>query len=195
MNQPPLSPQLDHYAEGFRKNRLRADQLCDPLAPAQLVWHPSSGGWSVADCLMHLNVTATLHLERIDTAIERALAAGSLGSGPFRSGWLSRWMLRAVQPNNGRRFKAPRQFRPPADATPDVAAIRRTFRETGDRWQHCLRRADGLDLARVKVASPVTRLLRLDLGGMLAVQVAHERRHLEQAGRVTQEPGFPDDSQ
>ncbi len=97
-----------------------------------------------------------------------------------------------MQPNNGKRFTAPKRFRPPDGVLPDGENIRRAFRDAGDRWQRCLRRADGLDLVRVKVASPVSPLLRLDLGGALAVQVAHERRHLEQARQVTLEQGFPD---
>ena len=47
-----------------------------------------------------------------------------------------------------------------------------------------LNRSDGLDLRRVKVATPLSRLLKMSLGLMFAQIVAHERRHLEQAQRV-----------
>jgi hypothetical protein len=47
-----------------------------------------------------------------------------------------------------------------------------------------LERADGLDLRRVKVATPISRFLKMSLGAMFAQIAAHERRHLEQARRV-----------
>lgn len=50
-----------------------------------------------------------------------------------------------------------------------------------------LRSADGLDLARIKVTSPVTRLLRLSLGQWLAGLAGHQRRHLWQARQVKTE--------
>jgi hypothetical protein len=187
----PLSPQLEGHAAGFRENRLIADQLCDPLGSAQFVWRPAPDRWSVGDCLVHLNVTAASYRDAIETAIARGRANGLVGSGPFTPNWLSRWLLRAVEPGNGRRFTAPKPFRPPVGAPPAAVVVRAVFRDTGERWQRDLRLADGLDLARLTVPSPVSRLLRLDLGGLFAVQVAHERRHLEQARRVTLDPGFP----
>jgi hypothetical protein len=89
MNNERLSPELEHHAEGFRQNRVLADQLCDPLAPAQLVWRPAPERWSVAECLLHLNVTAALYLALVEPAIDRGRAKGLTGSGPYRTGWLS----------------------------------------------------------------------------------------------------------
>jgi hypothetical protein len=51
--------------------------------------------------------------------------------------------------------------------------------------------AKGLDLVRVKVRSPISRFIRFSLGITLAQQAAHERRHLEQARRVRENPAFP----
>jgi hypothetical protein len=50
--------------------------------------------------------------------------------------------------------------------------------------------ADGLDLARIKVPTPISRLIRLSLGMTFAQVAAHERRHLDQAWRVRKQlPG------
>ncbi len=53
-----------------------------------------------------------------------------------------------------------------------------------------LMRADGLDLARVRVISPVSRCFRLPLGAYFAFVMAHDRRHLWQARQVRTLPGF-----
>jgi hypothetical protein len=54
-----------------------------------------------------------------------------------------------------------------------------------------LRQANGLDLARAHVKSPVSNLIRLALGSGFALMVAHERRHLHQARKVIAERAFP----
>jgi hypothetical protein len=47
-----------------------------------------------------------------------------------------------------------------------------------------MERAEGLDLARIKVATPISRFLKISLGAMFEQAAAHERRHIEQARRV-----------
>ncbi len=44
-----------------------------------------------------------------------------------------------------------------------------------------VRAAAGLDLKRAIVVSPVSRFVRMPLGGYLAFLLAHDRRHLWQA--------------
>lgn len=67
----------------------------------------------------------------------------------------------------------------------------RAYAETGVEWQSLLDSARGLDLGRLRVTSPVSRLLRIPLGSYLRISVAHERRHLWQAEQVTVAAGFP----
>jgi hypothetical protein len=54
-----------------------------------------------------------------------------------------------------------------------------------------LRQANGLDLGRARVSSPVAAWVRLSLGSAFALMVAHERRHLWQARGITRLEGFP----
>ena len=51
--------------------------------------------------------------------------------------------------------------------------------------------AHGLDLRRARVVSPITRLLRLNLGAAFALIASHNRRHLWQARQVREHPSFP----
>ena len=56
------------------------------------------------------------------------------------------------------------------------------------RLQHelfrALHEANGIDLARVKVANPVSKWFKMSLGQEFGLTAAHERRHLWQASRV-----------
>ena len=53
-------------------------------------------------------------------------------------------------------------------------------------------RSDGLPLNGPKFASPVTRLVRITLGEVLSLMVSHTERHVGQALRTRDAPGFPD---
>ena len=54
-----------------------------------------------------------------------------------------------------------------------------------------LRQANGVDLVKAKVQSPVSKWIRVPLGVGFSIMTAHERRHLWQARQVTQDPRFP----
>jgi len=64
------------------------------------------------------------------------------------------------------------------------------FLRVRDQLAERVRQADGLDLKRARVTSPVTRLLRMPLGAYFAFILAHERRHLWQARQVRNARGF-----
>ena len=95
----------------------------------------------------------------------------------------------ALEPPPARRFKAPKTFLPPAQI--DSAKVAPEFVAVHDQLIERARRADGLDLARVKVQSPALAILWLSLGKGLELMAAHARRHLWQARRVMDQPGFP----
>jgi hypothetical protein len=187
---PPLARDLAEHVLQFREHRMRAARLCGGLTTPQFNWRPQPDRWSMAECLVHLNLSARIFGQAIGSAIGRGRAAGLLADGPFRYGPLSRVLLWAVDPDNKRRFKAPARF-VPETAPFEVADVLEEFVKAGVEWERLLREAEGLDLRRVKLASPAAPLLRFPLGAVFAVQCAHERRHLQQAEQVRAEPGFP----
>jgi hypothetical protein len=64
-----------------------------------------------------------------------------------------------------------------------------------DGWQEAIaqriRQADGVDLARARHRSPILPIVKWRLGTMLALMLAHERRHVWQARAVRNHPQFP----
>jgi len=51
--------------------------------------------------------------------------------------------------------------------------------------------ANGIDLSRSCVRSPLASWIRIPLGSAFASMAAHERRHLWQARKITEMAGFP----
>ena len=185
-----LIPELASHQRQFAANRDTAAEILADLSRAQFNWRPASRRWSIAECLVHLNVSARLFGTTILEAADAPHAAGVRGNGPFRYGALTRMLVHAVTPGHRGRYRAPKTLRP-ATTDHDAGTVLDEFRAAGRRWDLCLQRANGLDLARVKVPSPALAILKLPLGGMFAVQAMHERRHLAQARHVSESAGFP----
>jgi hypothetical protein len=84
-------------------------------------------------------------------------------------------------------------FSPPA--TPQTQRTRSEimagFRGYQVQYIDRLRQANGVDLAKARVQSPANRWIRLDLGAAFLLMIAHERRHLWQARRLTERADFP----
>ncbi|HEX2219347.1 MAG TPA: DinB family protein, partial [Gemmatimonadales bacterium] len=153
---------------------------------------PAPDRWSVAGCLVHLNLSGGLYLPALDRAIADARARGLTGGGEYRPGLVGGWLARSMEPppRARSRSRAQRQIRPPAEARP-VAEVRTEFLGLQDELERRVRDAEGLDLARAKVTSPLLSLLRLRLGDALAFLLAHQRRHLWQAHRVREAAALP----
>src|SRR5256885_16415132 len=89
-------------------------------------------------------------------------------------------MIRSFEPPPRRRFRNPRLLEPAHQPlAPD--AVLREFLSLRDALTRRVQQADGLDLERVIVVSPVSRFFRMPLGGYFAFLLAHDRRHLWQA--------------
>lgn len=62
-----------------------ARTLLSGLTDAQLWQRPPAGGWSVGECLAHLNTVGRLYLEKLEPALTEAHAEGLPVGVPFVS--------------------------------------------------------------------------------------------------------------
>lgn len=138
--------------------------------------------WSVLDCIDHLCVTGRKILPRIDAAAADARKKGRLSPGPFRYGPLGNWFVRVNGPGDyppKKKYKAPKVYRPAREWPLDELV--RSFTHLQDDLLRRVRDVNGIDLARVKIASPAAWWLRLSLGQWLELIAGHQERHLLQA--------------
>jgi hypothetical protein len=174
--------ELEQYCKEFDQIAAQAKQLTDGLNEERFNWRPQSGQWCIEECLAHLLIAGNWEVRAIEDAIAHAKAHGMTGDGPFRYGPFERLVLRKTEPPVTRKFTAPRRFRPLHEQP--VTAVLPSFLHLQSQFKLLAESADGLNLARIKVATPISRLIRLSLGMTFAQVAAHERRHLEQAWRV-----------
>jgi hypothetical protein len=188
-NTESLLPQLQGFIREFESIKGDAKNLIDGLNERQFNWHPSPGGWSIAECLDHLNVAGSQLLPPIDAAIERARNRELFSQGPFTYGLLGNRFIRSQEPPVKRKMKTFKQYIPPRDRSrPEVES---EFLDLQDQIIDRIRAANGLDLSRIKIGSPVNRLIRFNLAAWFAATAAHERRHLWQGRKIREHRDFP----
>ena len=156
--------------------------LCDGLNEDQLGWRENPGRWSIAENLVHLHVTAKTFLPSVEDAIAKARAKNCMSDGPFKLGARGRFFVWYVEPPPLIRLPAPKLLKPmlqgPAsDALP-------TFLRSQQKALNLLEQANGVDLNRTRIQSPLARFIQMDILTILSVFTGHERRHMVQAKAV-----------
>jgi uncharacterized damage-inducible protein DinB len=170
-------------------NRETALALFDALSSEQLAWRPTATQWSLADICGHLATTAELYVKELDVAIARGHSDAAYSERPFQGTIVSRLVVWSMEPPVRVRMRSPRDLRP--DPTEAPADARQRYHAAQRSLEIRMERAAGLDLAHVRVRLPELRQVRLSLGAVLALLLAHERRHLWQATIVRRLSGFP----
>ena len=185
-----LTPPLDEYRRQLQSIEDDARTIAGGLDSAAFNWSPKPGAWSVAQAIDHLTKVDVAYGRAIEKAIAQGRERGITGGSGVRLGFFERWFIRSMEPPPKRRFSAPGKVKTEGK-TLDPEQTLEAFLEINRRLDALLEEADGLDLSRVKVTSPLARFLKFRLGAAFALLAAHDRRHLWQARRVTEAEGFP----
>ena len=163
-----------------------ARRLTAGLSEAQLRWNPPDGGWSIAQVFAHLVQANASYFDRM----REAIAAGPRreADATWRPTLFGGLLYRSLEPSNRRGAPSPKIWRPashpPADTLDNFLAGQATL-------AGLIRDAADIDLVRTRLSSPVSRLVRINLGDAIRVLVVHDWRHLGQVERVLARPGFP----
>jgi hypothetical protein len=180
---------LTPVLEGLRSITAEAQNEFGALSGAQLNWKPAPDSWSVAQCLDHLikaNVAFFPILERIAAGGRKHSVWESVS--PF-TGFIGRWMIKSLDPASQKKLPAPKGAKPSSsDVDADIVA---QFAANQERAVELIANTEKVDLRRTIITSPFMRLMTYSLWDGYQIVIVHERRHLGQARRVTQAPGFP----
>ncbi len=172
------------------KNSAEAKALMEGLSEAQLSWTPAPGSWSIAQCVDHLTTTSKAFEPYLATAIKRGSEKWPVRSSiPYRPSWVGGWLIKQVQPETTRKVSSPKVFQPLH--TPAIENVLEKFLKQQGEFIRVVRQAEGVDYNKTRLRSPVTPLMRYSLADAFVVTVVHGWRHLAQARRVCETPGFP----
>lgn len=179
-----MHPQLDDYRTGFADLKEDATSLFNDVDSDVLTARPDPEQWSAVQCIDHLNTAGWLLLRSMEAAIQTGQAEGPYGEPPFKYGFVSRWFVQVLEPSSGWSFDAPPLFEPDDPNTLYPDEVVGEFLALQDQFSACVVDAEGLDLRRIRLPSPVVPLLRISLGAWFEASLAHEHRHLAQARRT-----------
>lgn len=181
-----LEPQLAQYIQQFEDAKTTIHDLTAGLTEEQFNQRPSPKSWSVGEVIDHLCILAKLVIQGMDERIDYGRTMGLLKAGPYRYDWLSRLAVKLVgkpAPNKKKlRLPAPKVYVP--GRTMEMRSKIEEFVEVQDALIACVRRANGLDIAKIKVASPETSLIRISIGGWFESIASHQLRHFDQIHNV-----------
>lgn len=138
----------------------RVKALGSDLDDAQLNSQPADGGWSIGQVFEHLVVANDSYVERIRDIVRRHDARRSRSNqAAWRPTLMGRLIADALR--STRNLPAPRMYRPSPRPRPNVVD---EFLRRQHELAALVHEAEGLDWRRVRTRSPVTPLVRLNLG-------------------------------
>lgn len=155
----------------------------------QLNWKPAATRWSIAQCLDHLIVINGEYEPIFEAIVAGRKKSRLLERIPGLPGWMGRMMVRSLSPGAPRKLQAPKTAVPAASGIDPQIVTR--FVAHQRELQSRLRQMEAFDPARTIITSPFLALIPYSLLDTFRILVAHERRHLEQALRVMDDPRFP----
>lgn len=133
-------------------------------------------GWSIAQCLAHLNSYGDYYLPAIHRSLKEKTKDHS-----FVSSWLGAYFKKMMDPSTGKqKFKAFKGHIPPAHL--DAHKVVAEFIRQQEVLLRYLREAKEADL-NTRIPISLTKWIKLKLGDTFQFLIAHNERHLQQAKR------------
>ena len=150
------------------------------LSETQLNKQAADGGWSIAQCLDHLNSYGDYYLPQI----EKRMATSNLPSSPtFTSSWLGNYFTDMLDPDKGKRkMKAFKNYRPAVSL--DGHAVVAKFIQQQETLITLLRKSHYNNINRIWIPISISRFIKMKLGDTFRFLIAHNERHVRQANRI-----------
>ena len=145
-----------------------------------LIQRPAPGSWNVLECFQHLNLYGDFYLPEIEKEIRESKYPPQ---GVFKSGFLGNYFAQSMLPKEKLNKMKTFRDKDPIDIDLDTNVVTEFLRQQ-QQMLYLLRAAAKVDLNKTKVATSISKFIRLSLGDTFRVVVYHNQRHLEQALRA-----------
>ena len=150
------------------------------LSTEVLLQPSSEGGWSIAQCLWHLNSYGDYYLPHIKKAIKKE--KGNPQKDSFKSSWIGSYFTKMMEPESSKKkLKAFKGHIPPKKL--DAHAVVAEFIRQQEVLLKFIRQAEHKDLDALKLPISISKFVKLKLGDVFQFLIAHNERHLQQAKR------------
>jgi hypothetical protein len=171
---------LEALQEQVESHLTQAAHVFQNLDEQVLNQRPEGGGWSISECLEHLNTYSRYYLPRLE---EGLLKAGQSDTISFKSSWLGDYFQKMMDPDRGSKKHKAACRHLPAIAKSGYGVVAE-FIDFQERLCKVLIGYRVLDLNAVKIPTSLTSLIRLNAGDTIAFLITHDERHIRQANRI-----------
>ncbi|RDC62695.1 DinB family protein [Adhaeribacter pallidiroseus] len=179
---PPVNKNqfLDCLERRVESHLQEAVKIFQNEPDAVLLQPAPDGGWSMAQCLDHLNGYGYYYLPQIAKGLSKPNKAAHPHT--FTSTWLGTYFTRLMEPSTGtKKMKAFKNHIPRPDL--DAPAVVAAFIQQQETLLTYLNQARTADLDTIKIPISITKWVKLKLGDVLQFLIAHNERHVQQAKR------------
>lgn len=151
------------------------------LTEARLNWKENPSGWSILECIEHLNLYCNYYNYELRKSIDNSKKAGYPIDQP-KSTWLGRKFIQMMHPDNIKKQKTLKRMNP-ANSALDKSVLKK-FLQYQDELRNIVQDAQSINLNKSYVPVEFMKVLKMNLGDALTFVVVHEQRHIRQAKNV-----------
>lgn len=159
------------------------------LSGEQLNWKPSPESWSVGQCLDHLVVAHEEMLSNIERKIRGGEKPAFFERLPLLPKFFGSLVVKTVAPETVKKTRNPGIF-DPAKSDVDADVVEK-FLANQEKVAAAMAASGNIDVERTIMTSPVAAFVTYSVLDGYRIIVGHGQRHLAQAKRVMETPGFP----
>ena len=184
-----MSNQLNNF---IANAKIIGDEITEAFAglnKEQLNWEPVPGSWGVGQCLDHLIVSNNLYLANIEKVVDGTHRPNIWSRIPILPKVVGQQLKKAVSPDSPKKVKTFPVFEPTINEVDDDIVAK--FSENQAQLVAAMEATKDMDVGRIKIVTPVADMITIRLIDAFEVLVLHERRHFDQAKRVTDSARFP----
>ncbi len=174
------SRELLNYLEQTTERHIKkAIEDYQNMERAHLLKPASNGGWSIAQCLDHLNGYGRYYYPLIQQKTDAYTKPGETYTGT----WLGNYFVNMMDPDTGKKKMKAFKNHLPAPGL-DAHEVVSEFIRQQEHLLKLIRISRNRDLNKIKIPISLTRYIRMNLGDTLRFIVAHNERHMRQAEAV-----------
>ena len=179
-----INPQLEEIKIQIDAATTKAVSLVENLNFEQLTKRPQPDKWSIAECLVHINVTSEAEVNLLIETYAQHQSKRTRVVKEFKMELFSRLIKWTLEPPPMffSKLKTTKQFQP-GNVEP-LSEVMPRFLDLQEQLKDCVDKADGLSLGEIIVVSPFNANVKYNLFSCFQLILAHERRHLWQAEQV-----------
>ncbi|HEU5291020.1 MAG TPA: DinB family protein [Cyclobacteriaceae bacterium] len=149
--------------------------------PEEILLKPASNnGWSIAECIAHLNSYAEFYLPHIERAISKSPEQAEPVA--FKHSMIGKYFINSMDPDRSKKkFRALKRHRPAGISSPGNVVL--DFIQHLENMLILLKKAKNKNLGKNSVKTSISSWIKINPGDAIQFLLTHNRRHLEQAKR------------